>query len=224
MAPTTGILYEFVNRHVGIARLPRNRQTPAALFVAGRTNGHSQLTARGLNSNNRAPGEAGILKIARTSSRKPFSNRLAIVGDASCSRYYKNGIESAFITAQIAAETAFFRGVSESAFRAGYYKKIKKLIVRDNFFGRALFKIHEVVYSSAFFTEVLMKVAEDEKKPGRSDHLRDIFWNMYTGNIPYRLILLKFQKRNRKLECSGSTGPYISGYPFSCSRTASLRP
>ena len=131
-------------------------------------------------------------KIARTASKRPFGNRMVIIGDACCSRYYKNGIESALITAQIAAETAFSLGVSESAFRAGYYKRIKRLIMRDNIFGKVLFKIYEAVYSSAFFTEVLMRVATDEKRRGRSDHLRAILWNMYTGNIPYSLILLKF--------------------------------
>ena len=144
-------------------------------------------------------------KIAHKSARKPFYDRLVIVGDASCSRYYKNGIESAFMTAQIAAETAFSLGISKSAFRSGYFRRIKKQIIRDNLYGRALFRIYEIVYSSAFLTKVLMKVALDEGKPGRSQHLRGELWNMYTGNIPYSTILLRFLHPVLQLEFFAAT-------------------
>ena len=40
-----------------------------------------------------------------------------MIGDASISRTYKNGIESAFDTARLAAHTIFERGFSEEDFK-----------------------------------------------------------------------------------------------------------
>lgn len=131
-------------------------------------------------------------KVAVTSAKKPFTHRLVIIGDASCSRYYKNGIESAFVTAQIAADTAINYGVSESAFKKGYFRCVKKIIVRDNFYGRVLFKINDLVSGSTFLSKIMLNVAADEVNHGKNTHMRSVLWNMYTGNIPYRTILLKF--------------------------------
>ena len=126
-------------------------------------------------------------RIAIRSAKKPFTDRLVIIGDASCSRYYKNGIESAFVTSKLAAETAFNLGISESAFKAGYYSRIKKIIVKDNFYGRILIKINDLATGNAFLSEVMLNVARE-----KANKMRDVLWNTYTGNIPYKAILLKF--------------------------------
>ncbi len=127
-------------------------------------------------------------KVAFSAAKKPFTNRLVIIGDACCSRYYKNGIESAFLTAKAAANAVFNAGVSESDLRDEYYRKIKRLIIRDNFYGRILFKADELVYRSPFLSKVLMRLAIDEEKRGKGGIASVILWNMYTGNIPYRKI------------------------------------
>ena len=131
-------------------------------------------------------------KIAVTSARKPFTDRLVMIGDASCSRYYKNGIESAFITAELAALAAFNCGISETAFKLEYYKRIKKIIVKDNLYGWVLFKINNLVAGSAFFSEVMLTVAGHAPRKGKVNLMRDMLWHMYTGNIPYKMIFLKF--------------------------------
>ena len=131
-------------------------------------------------------------KLAITAAKKPFTNRLVLIGDASCCRYYKNGIESAFITAHMAADTAFNLGTSESAFEVGYFKRIKKIIIEDNFYGRILFKFNDLVSGRSFLSEVMLTVARKEKNSIKNKRMRSVLWNMYTGNIPYRTILLKF--------------------------------
>ena len=131
-------------------------------------------------------------KIAATSAKKPFHNRFVIIGDAACSRYYKNGIESAFMTAQLAAETAFTHGISNSAFKNGYFRQIKRKIIRDNFYGKILFKISDLVYDRVFLSQVLLKILTDEEGQDKPKYMRDILWNLYTGNIPYSKILVKF--------------------------------
>ena len=131
-------------------------------------------------------------QIATSASKKPFTNRLVIIGDASCTRYYKNGIESAFKTAQLAAETAIHRGISRADFRRGYFRQIRKQIIWDNFFGKVLFGIYNLVYESSFFSEVLVRIAMKEETLGRSSQLKRVLWNMYTGNIPYSTIFIQF--------------------------------
>lgn len=127
--------------------------------------------------------------IATTASRKPFTNRLVMIGDASFSRYYKNGIESAFLTAQLAAETAFARGVSAAAFKRGYWSRARRLIVQDNLYGRVLFKVNDLISRSELVVEAHLRTATAEWKVSRL--LQDILWNMFTGNIPYRRIFWK---------------------------------
>jgi hypothetical protein len=115
-----------------------------------------------------------------------------IIGDASCTRYYKNGIESAFKTAQLAAETAIHRGISKAAFKRGYFSQARKQIIWDNFFGKVLFGVYNFVYESSFFSEVLMRVAIKEETHGKSSQLKRVLWNMYTGNTPYSTIFIQF--------------------------------
>lgn len=131
-------------------------------------------------------------QIATTASKRPFTDRLVIIGDASCTRYYKNGIESAFKTAQLAAETAIHRGISKAAFKRGYFSQARKQIIWDNFFGKVLFGVYNFVYESSFFSEVLMRVAIKEETHGKSSQLKRVLWNMYTGNTPYSTIFIQF--------------------------------
>ena len=56
-------------------------------------------------------------KIPLTHAKSPYANRMVMIGDASISRFYKSGIESAFTTAQLAAKTAFENGVTAKAFK-----------------------------------------------------------------------------------------------------------
>ena len=127
-------------------------------------------------------------KIAISPSKQPFTNRFVIIGDASFSRYYKNGFESAFTTAKLAAETAFWDGISKSAFRQNYLRKARKLIVRDNRYGRLLFGMHYFICKSDLLTK-LLSLAAEEKKGLHVKQLRLILWNMLTGNVSYRHIL-----------------------------------
>ncbi|MCK5093923.1 MAG: hypothetical protein KAR18_04290, partial [Spirochaetes bacterium] len=54
------------------------------------------------------------------------------------------------------------------------------------------FKINDLVSGSAFLSKVMLNVAANEVEHGKNMHMRSVLWNMYTGNIPYRTILLKF--------------------------------
>lgn len=125
-------------------------------------------------------------KIVVSASKNPFSSRLVLVGDSSFSRHYKNGIESAFITAKLAAEAAIFHGIDASSFFFHYNKPAKKQIIHDNFYGRCLFFLNDLISSIPILTQSHLSLAKKGQKNTSSVKLRSILWNMFTGNIPYR--------------------------------------
>ena len=125
-----------------------------------------------------------------SSAKKPYADRLVIIGDANCSRYYKNGIESAYVTGQVASETAFNVGISETAFQKEYIRPIKKMIIRDNYYGRILFQLNDFVTGHTFLSKVLLRMVMEEEKRRKNTNIRSLLWNMYTGNIPYRAIFM----------------------------------
>ena len=125
-------------------------------------------------------------RIVVSPSKKPFTDRLIMIGDASFSRHYKNGIETAFITAQLAAETAFGTGIGAFSFSHSYYKQAKKLIIKDNYYGQFLFSINDMISSIPLLTQSHLSLAKRKTNKGSSRKLRLILWNMFTGNIPYK--------------------------------------
>lgn len=124
-------------------------------------------------------------KITVSPAKNPFTHRLVIIGDASFSRHYKNGIESAFITAKLAAETALRIGIDASSLRSYYYSQAKKIIIHDNSYGRLLFSINDIISSIPLLTESHLSFARKHSL-GPAKKLRRILWNMFTGNIPYK--------------------------------------
>jgi len=125
-------------------------------------------------------------KLPVSPARKPYADRFVMVGDASWSRYYKNGIGSAFFTARQAAWTAFCRGVSEEAFREHYERACRRQIVRDNRYGLAMFRANDLVSSSPFHMAVLTRVASPGRTASVQETLHQVYWGMFTGNEPYR--------------------------------------
>jgi len=131
--------------------------------------------------------------------RKPFGDRVIIIGDAGYSRYYKNGLESAFNSAKIAVKVVFEHGVSEQAFEKYYYPLCKEMFIKDNFYGRMLFKLNNIISSHEILSIAHMDIAiKDERKGHR--HLDEIQWNMFTGHDSYRNIFWKFFNPKLQLE------------------------
>jgi len=130
-------------------------------------------------------------KISTTEAQKPFGDRIVLIGDASYSRYYKNGLESAFLTAQLAADTAFDHGVSGEAFRRFYLRRAKKLIANDNYYGKLAFAVYEFTDRIGLLSKAQRDIQSNPEGTSET-RLRFILWNMFTGNIPYREIFYKF--------------------------------
>lgn len=127
-------------------------------------------------------------KITVSPANKPFTHRFVMIGDASFSRHYKNGIESAFLTAKLAAETAIFYGVDATSFKKHYYKQAKRQIIRDNIYGRLLFSVSDFISAVPILAQAHLQLAKKQQESGAPKKIRFILWNMFTGNISYRNI------------------------------------
>lgn len=126
-------------------------------------------------------------------ARWPYADRMVIIGDAGFCRYLKNGIESAFITAGLAAQCALAQGISRQDFHKHYYLGCRRLFAWDNHIGRLMFLLHRMFSSSDSLCRMCLDVAQREQADEKdsSKILSTILWHMFTGNVPYRQIFLK---------------------------------
>ncbi len=127
-------------------------------------------------------------RIAVGPARNPYGDRVVVVGDASVTRLFKDGIGTALQTARRAAHTAVFHGVSRGDFRR-HYRPLCGQLARDNTYGRALLGLHRRLEGSRRFFELQAAVIEDEKTAPYPARLLDqVSWGMFTGALPYRSI------------------------------------
>jgi flavin-dependent dehydrogenase len=119
---------------------------------------------------------------------RPYWDRVVVVGDAGISRSYKNGIESAFVASYLATNTIFERGLSREALRVGYYDPAIKLIARDNFYGKIVFKVFGLIASQRQILSERLYYAYAHREKWIADRLNAILWNLVTGDAPYKEI------------------------------------
>lgn len=130
-------------------------------------------------------------KISISHAAHPYANRFVIIGDASISRTYKNGIGSAFDTAKLASHTVFTYGISEKDLKKGYYRPALQLMAQDNLFGNLMLSIHDYTTSSKQLVNAQIVHLTKQKDAWESVQINDILWNMVTGNAGYREIFFK---------------------------------
>ena len=130
-------------------------------------------------------------KIVLSHAKNPFTDRLVMVGDASITRIFKNGLESAYITSQLAARTAFENGISKEAFDKHYYKPAHKLLAMDNKLGAVILAISDFITRQNWLVKARLSYVEDKRGSWIANHLNKILWNMVTGDAPYHKILIQ---------------------------------
>jgi len=130
-------------------------------------------------------------RIVTSTARNPYTHRMVLIGDASCTRYYKNGIESAFLTAELAAHTAVYHGIDARSFSGHYFRPAHKAIIKDNRYGRFLFSLNDALTTLPALQRAYIDLAGEENHTEPARRLRSILWNMFTGNQPYKAIFKK---------------------------------
>jgi flavin-dependent dehydrogenase len=122
--------------------------------------------------------------------KKPFGDRIVLVGDSGVTRLYKDGIGAAFRTGKAAATTAVFQGVSEAAFKRSFWPTCRS-ITNDNAIGKVMFGTTDILKRLTFLRNVILRMTEREQMdPSRKAHMSSLLWNMFTGSAPYTEIFL----------------------------------
>lgn len=133
-------------------------------------------------------------------AKKPFADRIVLIGDSGISRLYKNGIGAAYITSKAATRAALLHGISEQDFRMHYWPVCRN-IERDNFVGKLVFLVTHVIQTQTFLKRGLFRaVVREGKKPGSDRIMSTVLWDTFTGSAAYREI---FQRALRP-SCWGS--------------------
>ncbi len=124
-------------------------------------------------------------------SQKPFGDRIALIGDMAVSRLYKDGILSAYYTASALADCVLEVGIDERSLKEGYWPTVR-WIAKDNSFGRFVFLLNRITFTSPTLSRILYQAVITERKSKR--HLKcrlgRLLWNIASGDDSYRNILL----------------------------------
>ncbi|HEX8096800.1 MAG TPA: FAD-dependent monooxygenase, partial [Pyrinomonadaceae bacterium] len=146
-------------------------------------------------------------RVAVGAARLPYSERFVIVGDASDSRYLKNGVESALVTARLAVDCVINHGVTARDFEKHFWRRCNRVFGRDNVYGRILFEIYDRVFPHPFLAPVYFAVLRSERKLGRPGALlSNALLAAFTGDQSYRRILMRALDPRLALRMTGRAG------------------
>ena len=117
--------------------------------------------------------------------KRPYGDRIVLVGDSGVTRLYKDGIGAAFRTAKAAATTAVFHGVSGEDFKQHFWPACKS-IANDNAVGRIMFATNTIMKNSRITRRAMLTMAQKEQtRADARPHMSSLLWNMFTGSAPY---------------------------------------
>jgi flavin-dependent dehydrogenase len=121
--------------------------------------------------------------------KRPYGDRVVLIGDSGVTRLYKDGIGAAFRTAKAAASTAVFQGVSAESFGEHYWPACRS-IANDNVIGKVIFGTTTLFKHSRISRRAILRMASREQaNAGAPLHMSSLLWNMFTGSAPYKEIL-----------------------------------
>jgi hypothetical protein len=122
---------------------------------------------------------------------QPFTDRIVFLGDCGVTRFYKDGIGSAYRAAKAVATTAVFQGISAEDFGRHYGPVCRGLSI-DNLIGKLVFAVVRQIQKRRFARSAVVRmVSREQQKEGEHRRLSMVMWDMYTGGSPYGEILLR---------------------------------
>jgi flavin-dependent dehydrogenase len=120
-----------------------------------------------------------------------YGDRWVAVGDAGVTRFYKDGIGSAWTTARAAMKAVVEGGVSGWSFRRRYAPAYRA-VARDNIFGRMLFRIWSMTLDSERLSRAWVDVLDREQDlPPADRRMHRILWSMLSGDETYERLFWK---------------------------------
>jgi flavin-dependent dehydrogenase len=117
--------------------------------------------------------------------KRPYGDRVVMVGDSGITRLYKDGIGAAFRTGKAAATSAVFHGVSAADFEKHFWPACRN-IVNDNRIGKIMFATNTIMKNSRLTRRAMLNMARrEQERSGARPHMSSLLWNMFTGSAPY---------------------------------------
>lgn len=125
------------------------------------------------------------------SAKRPYADRLVIIGDSGVSRLYKDGIGAAYRTAKAAAVTVAMQGISASDFEKWYWPACKKLNF-DNRIGKFIFTFSNLIQTNRFARNAVLRMTKlEQETAGRRRYMSSVLWDLFTGSAPYKEVFLR---------------------------------
>ena len=123
-------------------------------------------------------------------ARRPFADRIALVGDMAVSRLYKDGLYSAYVTGSAVADCILTEGMDGASLRRRYWPVVRRFHV-DNRFGRTVFLLSRLVFSRPLLSRILYQaiLTERKTKPERKRRLAKVLWGIASGDDSYFRVL-----------------------------------
>lgn len=126
--------------------------------------------------------------VAVSAAKGYFADRMVTVGDCAVTRLYKDGLGTAFVTAESAARTAVEMGVTKEDFAAAYRPTCQQ-IAADNRYGWLLFRIWVISRHLPSLLEAWEQaLVQEEHLPPEQQMQRHALWGLFTGDASYRQI------------------------------------
>jgi flavin-dependent dehydrogenase len=124
-------------------------------------------------------------------ARRPYADRMVMVGDCGVTRLYKDGIGAAYRTAKAAAMTAALHGISRKAF-ARHYHPACRAITFDNGIGKLVFLASHLFQKKRFSRKAVLRMTAQEQAEEKGPRLMSsVLWDVFTGSAPYRDVLVR---------------------------------
>ena len=119
-------------------------------------------------------------------ARGAVSDRFVAIGDAYVTRYYKNGIGSAYFTAAAAARAIVNGGISRRRLTATYRPQVRRRFGMSNRCGKFLFYLSDLTYKMPWLAQAMLAYLEREKvKSGGARPLNNLMWSLFVGDRSY---------------------------------------
>jgi flavin-dependent dehydrogenase len=117
-----------------------------------------------------------------------YGDRWVAVGDTAVTRLYKDGIGSAFYSAQSAMQAALKIGISKAVFKKHYAPYCQRMSW-DNRYGNLLYRMWNITLNTPSLMQALVRTLRAELDSPREKqlHIR-IVWGMFTGDESYRAL------------------------------------
>jgi flavin-dependent dehydrogenase len=126
-------------------------------------------------------------------ARKPFADRLVLIGDAGVTRLYKDGIGAAYRTAKGAAVAMASHGFSAPALAQHFFPACQR-ITDDNKLGKLVFTATELVKRMTFARRIILNTVRKEQAAKGDRLLSGVLWDVFTGSALYGDILRRSMK------------------------------